>query len=81
MGVCEPVGGGSQCVWTLSGAATARKGTYVVTFTVDDGGAVSNTGEATTTFVFKKKGGGATGLPGLLVLLGFAIARRQRKAA
>ena len=80
-GVCGPVGGGSQCAWTMSGQATAKRDTYVVTFTVDDGGAVSNTAEATTTFVFKKKGGGATGIPGLLVLLGFAIARRRRKAA
>jgi len=77
MGVCAVVGMGSQCTWTLSGKAMASKGTYDVTFTVDDGGAASNIGTAGTTFVFKKSGSGATGLPGLVFLFGLALMRRR----
>ena len=81
-GACAAAGAGSQCTWTLSGQATDQKGTYDVTFTVDDGSAVNNTDEATTTFVLKKKKGtGATGVPGMLVLLGFALWRTRRRVA
>jgi len=76
--VCSLVGQGSQCGWSLSGKATDRKGTYDVTFTVDDGAAVSNTATAETTFLIKKSGAGATGLPGILFLMMLALLRTRR---